>query len=197
MNLKTFLSYRDRCPICNLKLLTAFHSKRRQIIEEDNNILRIFYSLPSLSFKIKYKVCYSINIEDNSIYVDFYNKKLLTKISIELLKDFRNFDNNLKLYRFYKYCDNCETYSYSSNSFAIDYKNCSIGDLKINEEIFSLYHNNKLKYRLYNNYEKEVSSILYGEFAPNWYTKILQVPLLKFSTQDKMIEKINKLIVFS
>ena len=195
MKLKDFLNYREICPICGLELKIFFHSKRKQIVRQKDGIFKVFFPLSHLSFKTKYNACYCINENDNSIYIDFYKEEdPLTQISLEWLKDFKQFNSNLKSYQIYKTCESCIKYSYSSNLFYIDFKNCSIGNLDLFKESFTFNKNNNF-YKLYNDYHKQLSCILYGD--TDFYSGCLNIPLIEFSTTEKMIEKINKLIIFS
>jgi len=196
MNLKDFLNYREICPTCGAELKTVFHSKRKQIIRQEDGVFKVFFPLSQLSFKSTYKACYCINENNNSIYIDFYKENTpLTQVSLEWLKTFKQFDFNLKSYQVYKTCEACINYSYSSNLFYIDYKNCSIGSLDIFKEAFTFTKNNNF-YKLYNDYHKQSSYILYGN--NEFYSGFLDIPfLLEFSTTEKMVEKISKLIIFS
>jgi len=206
VNLKNFLNYKEKCPICKSNLTIVFHSQRKQILYQEDGIFKVFFPLSHLSFKTKYKACYCINEEDNSIYIDFYNnKKILTEIPVEYLKSFRLFDKNLKDYQVYKCCKSCVGYSYISNHFLIDYINSSIGDLEINNEIFTFSHfteNNSYFYKIFNYPIKNLSYVFYGKCKNSseelyQYSDTLQIPLLNFSSKEKIIERINKLIIFS
>ncbi len=215
MNLQEFLSYREHCPICNSKLVTCFHSEKKQSIRiEDNRLLVTFWLNALKKHQINYKVGYSFGLTDNSWYVEFYNKDdVRFEIdSPQFLRDrFKELDSNLGSYKFYRHCTECRRYNYSTNGFALNYKKARINKLCLNMEFFGLSiptdDGHKL-YRLLNDYMSNKSTLMFGRGAvdrltyydpagSNYGFQLLKTPLIKFTSSAETIDKLNKIILFS
>lgn len=181
---------------------------------EDNRML-VMFRLDALKKKqIHYKVGYSFGLEDNSWYVEFYSQdeKRFEVDSPEFLRNrFKELNKNMKTYRFYKQCDGCSRYNYSSDGFQLDYQTQNIGELEISTEYFglSLPTGNGFKiYKLLNSYTENKSVLSYcrgpsetqarwdmGFVGPN--TNYLETSVIKFSSAKETTERIGKLIIFT
>lgn len=195
MNIREFLKHKNSCPICNEDLKTAFFYRKKQIIKKHDSIISVFFDLNSLR-RIgdkKFKVCFSINMDDNSFVVDFYDENL-NKIENEspsfLIKRLKDMLNNMSENRIYKYCS-CDNYMYSSNLFKIDLNNHNINDLFVSFESFHIKSNKE--YFLCNKYDENKSYVYTDKSLKN----VIKTGIIKFSNEKDMIEKLNKIILFS
>lgn len=218
MKLSDFLTYRTKCPVCdgeNMKLHMGLFASAKEHInnrcEEDRLI--VIKNMRGLNKGDKsYRAGYSFGFDDNSIYIDFANAdgiKFDKSVPVEILPKFRAMDKNIGNHVLTKSCISCNRYSYSSNTFVLDYKK-SIIDFKVSKEFFGLAKFIKFeKYKIYvinNDYGRNqtaiecstASSDYYASFH-NWLTPSLklEVPIMKFTTADEMAERLDKLIVFS
>ena len=196
MNVKNILDYRTNCPICNKNLKIAFFHKKKQTIKYDNERIVIFFDLNSLKRSVKkYKVAYSIDMNDNSFYIDFYDEyynKIEHQAPKFLIKRFKDMLNNNFNGQIYKYCQE-DHYNYSSNKFIIDLKRKNIDTLKVYFEYFKLLNNDcKNEYELYNFYENN-ESYIYGKNKEKYISK---TSIIKFSNKQDMLNRINKLVLF-
>lgn len=220
MSLKKFLEYRNDCPVCAApNLSTFFVSKKKQehIIGEDTYTVKT--PLYSSNHRRHYDVGYVFNLHDDTFWIDFYSKydvKIEEAVPKFLTKKFRDYDDNIKFYKFYKVCLNCKKYNYISNSFSLNLKDSRIFPfLEVFSEYFGLSQKMEEGYKLIrvlNCYptNKTCINFCYGvttdrlKIGNNQYFSLsdlsfntLTIPLLNFSSEDKMIERINKLVVFS
>ncbi len=216
MNLEEFLAYRECCPVCTSRLVTCFHSEKKQSIRFEDNRLLITFPLNALKkHQIDYKVGYSFGLTDNSWYVEFYNKdNVRFEIdSPQFLRDrFKELDSNLGSYKFYRHCAACRRYNYSTNSFALNYEKGVINKLCMNMEYIGLsipFDKGFKIYKLLNDYMSNKTKLLYGKSAdeePTTYdasnsTKFMELlemnSVVKLSSSQEVAERIDKLIVFS
>jgi hypothetical protein len=130
MNLKEFLSLRKECPFCQSQLTTHFQSRRLQSIRYEEDRLVAVIDMNDLQHHSKdYKVGYSFDMNDNSVYIEFFSypgKKYEQSIHTILLERFREMDKNISPYYFIRKCGTCRKYRATSNSFKIDLKNGTI-----------------------------------------------------------------------
>ena len=194
MNIKQFLEYKDNCPICSEQLKTAFFYRKKQLIKKEDNNLLVFFDLNSLKrLKGKFKVCFCINTNDNSFFVDFYDdnlNKIENGAPSFLIKRLKDMLNNMSENRIYKYCA-CDNYMYSSNHFKIDLNSNKINDLNVNFESFHIIANKE--YFLCNKYDENKSYIYSDKSLKN----VIKTSILKFSNKKDMADKLNKIIIFS
>ena len=219
MNLQGFLDYRNKCPLCDADLVTSFHSNKKQSVKWEDNRMLVIFRLDALKKKqIDYKVGYSFGLKDNSWYVEFYTKddKKFENDSPDFLRArFKELDKNLGTYRFYRHCAKCVCYNYMSNTFILDYKGTT-GDLTINLEYIGMHRQLEDRYRLFklsNDYILSKSTIVFGKTETlmvarddfgmhtmktqgDWLDEI-QTSLIKFTTKEETMDRIQKLIVFS
>jgi hypothetical protein len=216
MNIREFINYRNDCPICNEKLTTFFHSEKHQRFKyEDGRLVAIFRLNGIKKHHIDYKVGYSFGMEDNSWQIEFYNQDEIRFESDSpnfLIKRFRDLDSNLKNYKFYRVCMKCHSYNYSSNLFNLDFKTKKVIPLYIDSEYFGLSYKTNDEYRIYkliNFYNLNKSHLIYGKSQSENATKsdwawplnvdfkLLETGLIKFSSKVEVVNRINKLLIFS
>jgi hypothetical protein len=182
--------------------------------EEDRLIVK--FDLSSLNFSSKnYKISYSIGLNDNTWHLDFYNKenvKLKTSVPVSIIKKFKALHNNVGSYNFYKHCQSCFTYTYSSGPFELDFKNCTVSSLTVNNEYFGIADEiknakqEKYKvYKIFNNFKDKSTTLMY---STSWYPTVVRydshmtmndliLPLLKFNSKDEFLNRINKIMPFA
>lgn len=212
MNLKNFLNYRHSCPLCNVPLSTYFHSKKHQIMKyEDGRIVFIFRMDGIKRGQSNFKVGYSFGLQDNSCFIEFYNKEnvKMNDSPLHLLKKFKQLDKDIKEYNFYKICESCCNYNYYSNTFTFSF-NGLIDNIIVANEYFGLVlpFGNKFKIsKLTNNLLTNKSSFTYSKednsylARPNIGYSFLEVinidNIIKFTSIEETIDRISKLIIFS
>lgn len=206
MNLEDFLKYKTHCPLCSNKLNLVFHSRKRQKIRQENNRILITFAMTPLNMIEKtYNVGFSIDPHENSFFIEFYTDRgvKFEEIPVSLLKKFHSFNTNLGAYKFYRFC-NCGNYHYESNYFCINLQTLNIGDLIIDKERFYFYYDGYKEFELLNNYTTNKSLLGINRYQfeispqtiynkPDW----LEFSLLKFTSKEEIVERINKLLVFS
>lgn len=213
MILREFINHRHECPLCDFPLTTTFHSKKWQNMKYIDDRMVVMFRMDGLKKKQKdYKVSYCFGLEDNSWYVDFYTKDeelIGLETQDHLRVRFKELNKNLKGYRFYKYCSRCGCYMYSSNFFELDFKKALISDLHIVDEHFGMaveVENGFKIYKLINNPKKNQSIIMCSKNASDVWARadcnlsdqdMVQVPLIKFSSREEVIDRLKKLLVFS
>jgi len=201
------------CPLCLNKLKLVFHSKKRQSIKyEENNIL-ITFPMGSINKNQKsYKVGFSFDPKNNSFFIDFFTERgeKFEIVPLSLLKKFTSFNTNLGAYKFYKVCDYCHNYHYTSNYFNLDLSNHNIGDLTVHTEKFCLFKpwNDEFKsFIMINNYHLNKTTLTVSTskeinqctkmLSQDIYDNIFELDLLKFTSKDEMINRLNRLLLFS
>lgn len=221
MNLKEFINFRRNCPSCNTPLVTSFHSKRKQKHRYEENRIVVLFDLKSLKKgQAHFKAGYSFGLEDNSFYVDFYTQDeelIEDQTHFFLMERFKDLDNNLGAYTFYRSCDNktCNRYFYASSSFNTDYKSCSIGDLDIFTEFVVLIQPTPDGYkicRMTNHPTGNETWLNYGRFSieewadPNIssasladqkFVNYLKTSLIPFVGYEETLKRVNKLLIFA
>jgi hypothetical protein len=226
MNLKEFIAYRDTCPMCDTKLTLCFHSKKQQKVKYDGDIISFDFRMDSLQKRSKTsnKVTFVIDQQNNTWFVNFsYTNSLLSGdnkiqnfISFEMMKRFKDMNNHLSPYIFYKYCNKCECYNYRSNMFFLSFKNCSFGDLEIRSEYFGIsvpletgYKNFRLSNSYYEDRALSKSRLVCSKDLSNIWAKsnssysannYLELPLINFSnssSKEDIVNRLERLILFS
>jgi hypothetical protein len=168
---------------------------------------------------------YIMGLDDNSLLIDFVSKDkcLINPIPLSIVKRFQNLNINLGNYMIYKKCPKCKNYHYFSNEFNLNLSKKTIGDKKnigdliIENEYFSMMCENGYKYfKLDNFYRLNKSFVEYGKFIDkkiatiknisletiHYYDnrvlsyQIISTELIKFTTKDKTLDRLNKLICF-
>jgi hypothetical protein len=220
VNLKDWLNYRKNCPICTSPLTTYLHSKKRQSIRyEEGRVIVVFPLTAKGHTTIDYKVGYSFDLEEDNFCMEFYDKNLFRlekETPTFLIKRFKELDKNQGALKFYRQCNSCNRYNYSSNNFSLFLKERMVmPGYKVRSEYFGLIQNyggtndDRFRvYRLLNYYDSGAYSYLDYWVTSNVYdarsdipmpniSTHLQLPLIKFVSQEQTLERIRKLITFS
>lgn len=222
-NLQNFLNYKQDCPHCfnalNFFLISKSHQKIRSI---DNGIqieLEI-NSFPSAKNKKRFRTHYNLNYETNEFSVDFVESehirndvKYLEQVPVSRLEDCKSFTKN-KMVLFYKSCGVCQRYNYSSSSIDFNYKTSKMEPFIVRKEHINLSQKSGLdlrKYELTNDYIDKKSTLLYDRFTNSLDLKaamnaalsgkkdmkMLEMPLIKMTEPQELMERLDTLIVFS
>jgi len=216
MNLQEFLDYRECCPICSNKLVTAFHSQKRQVIKFEDGRLVVVFRLDGLKkHQIDYKVGYSFCLTDNTWYAEFYNQddKRFEVDSPGFLRErFKELDKNLGGYKFYRHCGWCRRYNYSTNTFNLNFKTGGIDKLCMCMEYIGMsapIDKGFKIYRMLNDYMSNKTTLLFGKqsdeeaakydasVGPKFLDLLETNSIIKFSSPQETADRIDKLIVFS
>lgn len=215
MNLQEFIAYRECCPICNQRLITSFHSEKKQTLRfEDNRLLVVFWLNALKKHQINYKVGYSFSLTDNSWYAEFYNKddKRFESDTPEFLRNrFKELDKNLGGYKFYRHCTSCRRYNYSTNTFNLDFQSGTVKKMCLNMEFIGLstqLDDGYKVYRLLNDYQSNKSTLMYGKRTTEEHTQyyslvgahkfdLLETPIIKFTSAQETVDRLGKIILFS
>lgn len=209
MNLQDFINYRDKCLVCNNQLKLVLHSKKIQSLRYEEDRIIFIFALNPLNHKLtSYRVAYSFGLQDNSFQIEFYSLGDWRYEQVpDFLRDkFKDLHKNLKSFVFYKYCNICDCYNYSSNKLPLDLSGNQMGELMISVENISLIktvNKNTKSYKLSNNYEDSKSTLLFRSFDkeitnPAFSSSdMINTPLIKISNKEDLIERIGKLLIFS
>lgn len=220
MSLKEFLEFRKECPICNNPNLSVyFTSKKNQEHFLENASYTVKIPLLDLNHQRAGNVCYSFALDSNAFWIDFCDKhgnKMDNSCHISFLKKFLKLNKNMMLQRFYKICGSCKRYNYISSYFQFDLKSGTLNGLEGNDtEYFGLIQKRENDYKLFriiNYFDTQRSTIEYGfdykinslyadsESDNSWDEPVfyaLEMPLINFTSEERIIERLNKLIIFS
>lgn len=190
----------------------------------------VIFPLNSKGKKISsdYNVGYSFSLTENQFQIEFYdkdNKRLDSSIPHHLIDKFKALDANLKNYRFYRRCDSCQRYHYSSGVFRFNLETCSLrfrDGFFVSSEYFGLIQamqkGSKTPYRIYrllNVYVPDASGEVsrHGSHLTYWNSAdphgtlsdrttpneatYLDLPLIPFISPEDTLSRIQKLLVFS
>jgi len=171
-----------------------------------------------------YKVGYSFHLTENQFCIEFYTKeglRLEKETQLHLMDKFKALDKNLNNYRFYRRCNGCRRYHYSSVMFRLNFETASLNlldeDFIIDSEYFSfiqaMEQGSKMPYRIYrllNCYSSKKEAISYLTY---WNSPVphgtlsdstipsdanfLDLPLIPFVSLNDTLQRIQKLLVFS
>lgn len=205
MNLQEFLDYRTHCPLCDEKLKKVFVSRTRQINKDNNNYV---FVVELKSLKRGQKTFYAEIIVDtitNDFRVEFKEKDgraFQDHVPTFLINRFMEFVEKCSPFKIYAHCK-CEKYFYDSQYFNLDFKSKLFSDLLIRSEDFcDLKINDNLYFNMTNfSLSKKTKLTLYKElftetiFTPD-YSEIT-VPLINFTSKNKIIDRIKNLLIFS
>src|SRR5271154_171658 len=218
MNLQEFINYHEFCPLCETKLITCFHSTRRQLMQYKDNRITITMALESLKRHQKsYKVSYCFGLTDQSLRIEFSdvwdNDRFYKEVPEFLRTRFLNLHNNLKTFKFFRECSHCKCYRYDSNYFGIDLRHATFSPLTVGTETIGLSHPLPEGYRIYflhNTYvgiNKTSLTFYKGDFASEAeirsrsysYNKSdrLDLPLIPFTSKEETIKRLNNLLIFT
>jgi len=123
MNLREFIKYKDKCPICGKDLHLIFHSNKKQKINFINDdqgdrlvatIEMVDYSKTTQSPYIKknntYTVEYNILFDENKFFINFYKHAFWNKVKYnkpipdKVITSFNNLTRNQGPIKLFKYC---------------------------------------------------------------------------------------------
>jgi hypothetical protein len=209
MNLQSFINYRNICPLCSSELTLCFHSKKKQKHEIDQDRFIVKFEMGSITKNnLTYVVGYSFSLHDDSVLIEFYNKQgiKIENITLDLLKKFNEFNTNLGIYTFYKYCSKCNNYNYTSNIFLLDRSIHNVNIFLRREYFcfFSPWKETYKRYQLVNDYEYDISFL--GCFDSDFIgdtrykssdSDMMKLNLIKFVSKEETFTRIKKLILFS
>lgn len=214
MKLQEFIDFRKNCPICDTKLITGFHSRRKQNLKFVNDRLSVTFDLDSLNKKQKdYKVSYSFGLQDNSFCAEFHyedGSPFENHSPVFLIERFKELHKNLKAYKFYRGCSFCRKYCYGSKLFHIDLKSSSFYPLEVWAESVVLTQPIQDGYRVYRMInaltEKNTELVVWNQNddyvstessdVPARYDR-MDLPLIPFVSKEETLERLKRLIVFS
>lgn len=226
MNIAEFLEYRSNCPLCGDKLITFLHSQKQQSVKHEENRLVFQFRMDGLKKQdAHYKIGYSFGLKDNSWQMEAYqyDMRLDNYITNRVMERFKELDKNLGSYVFYRACTGpkCYCYNYKSNRFKLSYATGQIMNLtdrsavlRVSTEYIGMctpLDKGFKIYKLLNDYSGGKSNLVYGRHQDpciarsDWGTNnppiheldLIQTAIIKFSTKQDTMERINKLLVFS
>ena len=194
----------------DLYLCFYYHKK---IIHNDTQLIFI-YKYKSISPEIGF----AFNLFSNDFSIEFYkdNKKLssVSESNIEKFKKLFEFTNHNQSFTINKCCNKCRCYKYSSNPFILDLKHRHIKFTSSGKSFRKSYEYFGLSNLIKNEYQ--IFRLLNSFYLPKasyltfWTAKTpkgsaltssvprsashLDLPLIKFSSKEKTINKIANLI---
>jgi hypothetical protein len=222
MNLQDWIQYRRICPLCEGTLSTYLHSTKKQGSKIEGGRLLITFPMYETNKQVKYIVGYFFDLYSSSFFIDFYDKdniKLEKESPIFLMNKFRKFNTNLGYYAFYRHCDTCQRYYYSSTNFKLDFTSSILVSpdkwatqvLEVSTEYFGfiqLLKSEKEKpyriFQLLNFYPQDKCSLTYwsSDDPAVTYQKIplyaehIYLPLIRFVSLEETLNRLKKLLVF-
>jgi hypothetical protein len=219
MNLREFMDFRKKCPMCGGLLITFFHSNRKQIIRYKDEQVSFIFKLDTLNKRQKsYQVAYAFGVTDYQFTIEFYKKSgehYYTESPNFLRKRFKELHVNLakNFFKFYRECVNpsCAQYSYNTSYFEIDFKTATYGPLEIGRENITLIYplpgeSDKCRVYRLNNYLPGKKTLLqFWKGVPeeanlNWNipseAAALELPLIPFVSKEETLKRLNNLIIF-
>lgn len=227
MNLNDWLSYRSNCPLCDCPLTTFLHSKRRQSVKYEEGRLVVIFPRNNLYKKRSHpelNIAYSFDLYTNSFCIEFYDKdniRLENWFDNSLMERFKILNKNLGKYRFYRQCESCQRFNYSSNDFSLSLETALLSkEITVATEFFQFIQTldttkGKLPFRIYrllNCYgprqSLKIGSYLsyWDDLYPNGNTLIqyphpkaqnIDLPLIPFVGPEETLARIQKLLIFS
>lgn len=215
MNLQEFIDHRSICPICNTPTVLTFHSQKKQkLVSEYGNHVFIFEMRGLQKKQQVYQVGFSFNPATYDFNIEFYTdkKRLDDRINLTVIERFKEFYENLGVFKMHLHCKECYRYSLISDPVELDFQTCKMEPLTIFTEYFGLSSseeedgNDRSIYRLTNYPKDNISNLVYfksdGVFAAELYQKgfnypYLELPLIKFISSLETTNRLNKLLIFS
>jgi hypothetical protein len=217
VNLNELIKHRTTCPFCSEKLVTYFHSTRRQTIKYDDNRIIAIFDMNSLNkTQVNYKVGYSFCLEDNSFQIEFFTDDgtiYFNAINTDMMKKFMEFHRNLGgRYSFSRKCTFCKKYTYSSKQFGLNFKTSQTEDTSLAHESFafalSTTEGASKVIILSNKYlfDSPISEIHFWRGLPEDANydrpyppghQLLVLPFIPFVSIQETANRINGLLIFS
>lgn len=213
MNLLSFMKHRQICPICQSNSMDLKLGISRQAYRYENDNVIFTRSMRSITRNAAhYDIEYVIDKRTNDFVIDFYvyGKKVERSVSITTLDRFKDLNKNVGKLYLNRECTNCNRYSYSSNYFDFDLKRCNVGDLNIEKEFFGLTKQVGSLFRIFRmfNYHTDnqchiscfmsnskLTSCIFSDYNVGQALRFI-LPVIKFTTENKIIDRLNKLLTF-
>jgi hypothetical protein len=225
MNLQQFIQYRQTCPLCDGQLSLGFNtnSRKKHRTKHVDNKLQFIFKLDPLKRGSKdHEAAYCFDPENSSFSIEFYTRegRYVNLSPLFLMEHFKGLHNNLNAFSFDRNCYSCYCYQYSSGSFQINLKEKYIDNMFIHNEKFGLSYpiervDNQLgyieEYRVYritNFYEDNSTYLEIDKSSLEGDANIVAVvnynssgthiklPLISFTSKEKMINRLNALLLF-
>jgi hypothetical protein len=212
MILGEFLNRHTNCPICKFHTLTTyFISSRKQYITYSKNYVSATFPLKSIiRGEQDFEASYVLSLIDNSFYIEFFDKKYLKYIPINLIARFKEFNNNINFKsKITIKCLNCYQYYCHSKEFALDFKTSTISNIEIATESFTIVtpmlNENKI-FQLVNDHQINQSKVWFwkGDQSPTDFyfnqpkdIKTITLSLIPFINLEKTRERLNNLSLIS
>lgn len=207
MNLREFLNHRTNCLCCDEQLNISFDSSRRQNSKIDGDNFIVTFILRSIKkWQNEYKISYIINMDTGKFNIEFYQKNgdqiYHNHVPLHIIDRLKELNRNFPMFKFVKYC-RCGNHIYTSNLFNIDYKKSVIDELLIAAENISVDLNNtsyyirnyySIKQTHFSAIKYEKKSDLFFNFKPE---HIIKIDLIQITDLNSLINRIDKLMVFS
>ena len=226
MNLKEFLNYRAVCPLCDNNLSTFFHSQKQQAVKFEDDRLVFQMRMDGLKkYSANYKIGFSFGREDSSWQLEVYQfeNRLDSYLTTSVMSRFRELSKNLGAYKLYRQCTHpkCNRFNYSSNLFRLNFKTAKIEgltngrpDLNIQTEYIGMSEPLESGFKIYkllNDYVRSSSNLIYGRYAEDYIARAdwgttqapidslthIEMPLIRFSSKQETMDRLNKLLIFS
>lgn len=218
MNPKEFINHRKNCPICEYALITNLISSKSSLVEEIDGHFFSYFTFNDkgiLKFSSKRYGAFVFNREDLFFQVEFYETEKIgyDKVPFNWIKMFLEYHSHLGLFHFKRECIGCRRYSYESEQFPLNLKECSIPPLAIfKEQIYltcplpernnvrvyvmdSFPFHNETKLYIYevSSVDELLRSSIISSEIPCTRSDL---PLIPFSTPEKMTQKLNDLLIY-
>lgn len=217
MDLQQFINYRETCPLCQHKLAIDFrpNSRKKHRTRHVDNKLQFIFELDSLKKGSRdHEAAYCFDPQDSSFCVEFYTKKQERYLNLSphfLMVRFRQLHSNFTDFFFHRNCYNCRRYQYNSEAFHIKLKEKYITDLSIHSERIGLIHPVGDEYRVYkitNDYSTNTTRFSVDKVsqkvgvdvvsAPRFVADpTIELPFIPFTSEEKMISRLNNLLIFT
>lgn len=217
MTLNDLIKYRNNCPFCSEKLITHFHSTRRQSIKYYDNRTVVIFDMNGLNkTQVDYKVGYSFGLEDDSFQIEFFTDDgtiYFNAVSSDMMKKFMEFHRNLGMqYSFYRTCTFCKKYSYNSNRFGLNFKSQKTEEVSLAHESFAFAlpaAEGASKVIILSNkylFESPISEVHFWRGLPEDANydrpyppghQMLILPFIPFVSVQETAHRINSLLIFS
>lgn len=196
MNIRNFLSYRETCLYCNHNLNFYIQSKSSNSLSFlKNQYIRIEIStgdFPSSKNNPKISFYLFLNLDDNSYYVIFLDKKAieLAKATETHIKACDSYLKN-KTLTLYKKCLMCNSHSITSNRLEFDLDQKKIKNVGVAYE--SLDDGNWI---ITNNYISNTSSIS-KVLGPATTEGLIESPLIQITSLEEVMERLKVIVALS
>lgn len=221
-NLRKFLDYNSKCPLCSGALNFRFisnNTKEIRFVDDGMEVELDINAFPAPKQKNKFKVNLRINYDDNNFLINFieFNATFLNYVSLSKIDDCKNFIDKVGV-QLYRVCNICNNYSYVSENLTFDFLNKTIRPFGVRTEQLKMRRENNETVKLYeltNHYGLETSALLFNtypqidptdlrakmrEFTGTTITSqvpAISMPLIKITDSESLMDRLDMLITFS